>query len=61
MPTVTVQLERIDISESYGLRTRGRQKSRHKDRPSRKTKDTVKYVFMDATSGEETVPMPKTF
>ena len=61
MPTVIVQLERIDINEFYGLRTRGRQKSRHKDRPSHKTKDAVKCVFMDTTSGEDTVPMLQTF
>ena len=48
-------LKQIDQDDTGLPRLRGRkrQKTQGNDRPSHKAKDSVKYVFMDATSGED--------
>ena len=56
-----VCLKQIDQVESALPRLRGRKKREHGNgRPTRKAKDSVKYVFTDATSGEDvkTEPCP---
>ena len=56
-----VCLQRIDHASSDLPRLRGRKRQRsHSNRPTHKAKDDVKYVFTDATSGEDTKTDDKT-
>ena len=59
MCKATVCLERIDQRKLYILRHRRKPKSSNNDRPAQKAKDAVKYVFTDATSAEDTAPVPQ--
>ena len=61
MCRVKVCLKRIDQDDSGLPRLRGRkrQKTQGNGRPARKAKDSVKYVFMDATSGEDVKTEPQ--
>ena len=52
-----VCLQQIDQPSGNQPRLRGRKRERtHNNRLARKAKDNVKYVFTDATSGEDTIP-----
>ena len=52
-------LGKIDQCKLYILRHRRKPKSSNNNRPAQKAKDAVKYVFTDASSAEDTAPVPQ--
>ena len=62
MCRVRVCVKRVDQDDLAlpGLRRRKRQRTQGNNRPSHKAKDSVNYVFMDATSGEDAKSEPQT-